>query len=146
MTQQHSDSNSMELIVKRISEVGINTPEAALMRAIFERALDDSQRINPERGPHGLTINEIGRACEYLCGEMEELALIDIDPHFVKKMLADCDLKFNYYGARMSYKDLVIVVRVAEHRMEAMLDARDVEMARRRVAFRHEIAARQAHA
>ncbi len=146
MSQQHNDSNSMDLIVKRISEVGINTPEASLMRAVFIRALEDALRERPDYGRTGLTLTGIGRACEYLCGEMKELLLINIDPSFVKKMLLDSGLLFNYYGAFMGYKELEIVVRVAEHRMEAMLDLKGVEMARRRVAFRHEIMQRSAHA
>lgn len=135
-----SSNSNTKLIEKRLSEVGLNTPEAMLMRAIFSRALEDATTLKPKGGLQGLTITEIGRAAEYLCGDLVELARIDIDPAFAKKLLSESGLRFNYYGAMMSYSDLVIVVKVAEHRMESMIDARDFEMARRRLAFRQKIA------
>lgn len=137
---------SIAFIKKQLSQHGGQTPEAELMRAIVIRAIEDAISLKPKGGEHGVTLTDIGRACEYLCGEMKELLLINVDPFFVKKMLSETGLKFNYYGAFMGYKDLEIVVRVAEHRMEAMLEARDLEMARRRVEFRNKLSKGGAHA
>jgi hypothetical protein len=137
---------SIAFIKKQLAQHGSQSPAADLMRAIVVRAIEDAVSLKPKGGEQGLTMTDIGRACEYLCGEMKEMTLINIEPDFVKKMLTETGLKLNYYGAFMGYKDLEIVVRVAEHRMEAMLDARELEMARRRVEFRNKPSKGGAHA